>query len=102
MVLNILDDTIVEDDETFQLRLINPSPDIHLFSSVVDITIVGNDGAGGVVSILDTDDVIGAEGQNIRLTLSRTESIVGVVTVSWEVSILYSVSYWESTTRFTI
>lgn len=57
---------------------------------MVDITIVGNDGAGGVVSMLDTDDVIGAEGQDARLTLSRTESTIGVVTVSWEVSILHT------------
>lgn len=57
---------------------------------MVDITIVGNDGAGGVVSMLDTDDVIGAEGQDVRLTLSRTESTIGVVTVSWEVSILHT------------
>ena len=91
--LTILDDTIAEDDETFRLRLINPSSDIHLFSSVVDITIIGNDGAGGVVSILDADDFIGMEGQDVLLTLFRTESTVGIVTVSWEVSILYSVSY---------
>ncbi|KAI6651569.1 hypothetical protein LOD99_5177 [Oopsacas minuta] len=84
--VTILEDTIPEDDEIFQLTLSNPSSDIHLFSSTVDITILGNDGAGGVVSIIDTEDVIAMEGENVRLTLTRSESTVGVVTVDWEVT----------------
>ena len=85
--IRIIDDSTAEDDETFQLRIRNPSSDIHIFTPIVNLTIIGNDGAGGVVSLPDTSDVIAMEGGDAMLVITRTESNVGVVTVNWEVSI---------------
>jgi uncharacterized delta-60 repeat protein len=87
IVVNITNDTILEDDETFIVTLSNPSGGASLDGSAdtVTVTIAGDDGGGGGVATV-------AFGGNLAVTISEAGEVLLKVVRSGDPSAAVSVN----------
>lgn len=80
----VLNDTLFEDDETFGIRLINPTGGAVLgVISNTTVTITNNDFGGAFK--FNASSYTGSEGSNVVVTISRTGGVASGVTVQFTI-----------------
>ncbi len=80
----ILEDTLVEGDETFSVALFGPSAGAQLASpSNAIVTIVDNDSS---LSFSSTNYVVDESGSSVIITVTRTNTSLGTVSVNFSTS----------------
>ena len=82
----ILDDLLVEGNETVQLVLSNPSVPAILGQAAATLTILENDFAPGVLQFGAASYAAGEDGTNAIIRIIRTYGVTGVVAVNLGVS----------------
>ena len=80
LTLSILEDTLVEGDESFSVVLSNPSPGTVLLNGTATVTILDNDTG---LAFAPASYIVDEGGTNIVLTVLRTNANTGTVTVSY-------------------
>ncbi len=80
----ILDDTEVEDNESIDLQLFSESPDAQIGRAVSTLTILDNDFAPGVISVLASNGASESSGA-MTISVVRRSGRTGTVTVNFAV-----------------
>ena len=85
IVIPIINDTLVENPETFNLTLSSPSDSLVLGQSDSNITILSDDSAG-TVSWDNLSYTVNEKGGSLTVTASRSDGTGGAVTVEYTTS----------------
>lgn len=76
----IIDDSLVEGDETFNVVLSNPTPGLAILNGNAGVTILDNDPGLG---FLPASYVVSEAGTNVVLTVVRTNASTGTIAVTY-------------------
>ncbi len=82
ITLSITNDTIVEDNETFQVQLSNPTNCLLGLQSITTVIITNND-FGGVINFSTNNYAVTEGGTNAIITLVRSNGLASGVTVDF-------------------
>ncbi|CAG2257626.1 ADGRV1 [Mytilus edulis] len=85
ITVTILDDTVPEHNKTVIVKLRNPQGGAELSQdAMVTIVILENDNIAGIIGF-GTTALVGKEGSDITLTITRARSSFGTVMVEWRI-----------------
>ncbi|MDD2761753.1 MAG: Calx-beta domain-containing protein, partial [Methylomonas sp.] len=85
VVIPIVNDTLVEDQESFTFTLSNPTGNAQLGQSTASITIASDDSPGTIALDATAYSVNEADG-TVTISVSRSGGVAGPVTVSYSTS----------------